>query len=195
MAMKHEFKVGQVVVTNGVGGYPQINSGAIGVITRLSGDVLIEVQFKEEKVLCFENEIYYPREVAPKTIIRGRFKIIIAGRKTIVIDTKTKCRGIAVRYHSDVADEELGIAYAMVKVVKEIHEYEDDTIKVGVYVRGINNQKYTLTNERMTRAIVTEIVSDKLVKVKVLEHKLGAGINKEYIISSDVIEKIKGGRK
>ncbi len=47
-------------------------------------------------------------------------------------------------------------------------------ISVGDFVKGLPNNGYGITNENMTRGVVTEIYSDKSIRVKVIDHKYGS---------------------
>ena len=48
-------------------------------------------------------------------------------------------------------------------------------ISIGDFVKGLPDNGYGITNEDMTKGVVTEICSSTLIKVKVLEHKYGNG--------------------
>ncbi len=48
------------------------------------------------------------------------------------------------------------------------------SISVGDFVKGLPGNGYGITNEKMTRGVVTEVYNEKQIKVKVLEHENGS---------------------
>ena len=61
-------------------------------------------------------------------------------------------------------------------------------IKVGDFVKGISD-KYGITNKDMTKGVVTEVLSESSIKVKVLEH-LTRDDRSAYVVDSDCFEVI-----
>ncbi len=47
-------------------------------------------------------------------------------------------------------------------------------ISVGDFVKGLPGNGYGITNEKMTRGVVTEVYNEKHIRVKVLEHENGS---------------------
>lgn len=45
------------------------------------------------------------------------------------------------------------------------------SISVGDFVKGLPGNGYGITNEKMTRGVVTEVYGDNRIRVKVLEHE------------------------
>ncbi len=61
-------------------------------------------------------------------------------------------------------------------------------ISIGDFVKGLPNNGYSITNEHMTKGIVTEIIGDNKIKVKVIEHSCDVlGI---WIVNADKFEVI-----
>ncbi len=61
-------------------------------------------------------------------------------------------------------------------------------ISIGDFVKGLPNNGYSITNEHMTKGVVTEIIGDNKIKVKVIEHSCdGSGI---WIVNADKFEVI-----
>lgn len=46
-------------------------------------------------------------------------------------------------------------------------------ISIGDFVKGLPDNGYGITNEDMTKGVVTEVIGDNKIKVKVLEHNCG----------------------
>ena len=61
-------------------------------------------------------------------------------------------------------------------------------ISTGDFVKGLPNNGYGITNEHMTKGVVTEIIGDNKIKVKVIEHSHGN--SGAWIVDADKFEVI-----
>jgi hypothetical protein len=57
----------------------------------------------------------------------------------------------------------------LVKIKKKTEEVRKMNIKIGDFVKGTEND-YGVTNEKMTKAVVTKILSDTMIYIHILEH-------------------------
>lgn len=60
---------------------------------------------------------------------------------------------------------------------------KDGLFEVGDIVRGIIGNRYFLTNERMTKAIIVEANKNNM-RVKILEHGEDVQINREHYVEN-----------
>lgn len=59
-------------------------------------------------------------------------------------------------------------------------------MEIGDFVKGKPNNGYGFTNEDMTRGVVTKVLSDGHIKVKILDH--AAGSTGEFEVKADRFE-------